>query len=62
MGDQHQKQERIPNPELENKEVEKLEELEELEGETLSMRFLALAVSHTVSPSSRSRHTEVIEV
>jgi len=56
MGDQHQKQERIPNPELENKEVEKLEELE---GETLSMRFLALAVSHTVSPSSRSRHTEL---
>ena len=33
MGDQHQKQERIPNPDLENKEVEKLEELE---GETLS--------------------------
>ena len=65
MGDQHQKQERIPNPDLENKEVEKLEqlkELEELEGETLSMRFLALAVSNTVSPSSRSRHTEVIEV
>ena len=62
MGDQHQKQEIIPNPELENKEVEKLEELEELEGETLSMRFLALAVSHTVSPSNRSRHTEVIEV
>jgi len=62
MGDQHQKQERIPNPDLENKEVEKLEqlkELEELEGETLSMRFLALAVSHTVSPSSRSRHTEL---
>ena len=58
MGDQHQKQERIPNPDLENKEVEKLEELE---GETLSMRFLALAVSHTVAPSSRSRHTEVIE-
>lgn len=59
MGDQHQKQERIPNPDLENKEVEKLEELDELEGETLSMRFLALAVSHTVSPSIRSRHTEL---
>ena len=59
MGDQHQNQERIPNPELENKEVEKLEVLE---GETLSMRFLALAVSNTVSPSTRSRHTEVIEV
>merc|ERR1712107_414585 len=58
MGDQ-QKQERIPNPDLEHKEVVKLEELEELEGETLSMRFLALAVSHTVSPSSRSRHTEL---
>ena len=60
MGDQHQKQERIPNPDLENKEVE--EKVEQLEGETLSMRFLALAVSNTVSPSSRSRHTEVIEV
>merc|ERR1712211_231728 len=36
-----------------------VEKLEELEGETLSMRFLALAVSHTVSPSSRSRHTEL---
>merc|ERR1712107_804803 len=60
MGDQHQKQERIPNPDLENKEVEeKVEELEELEGETLSMRFLALAVSNTVSPSIRSRHTEL---
>jgi len=59
MGDQHQKQERIPNPDLETKEVEKLEELEEFEGETLSMRFLALAVSHTVSPSTRSRHTEL---
>merc|ERR1712107_477545 len=35
-----------------------VEKLEELEGETLSMRFLTLAVSHTVSPSSRSRHTE----
>merc|ERR1712107_591733 len=58
MGDQ-QKQERIPNPDLEHKEVVKLEELEELEGETLSMRFLALAVSHTVSSSSRNRHTEL---
>ena len=57
MGDQ-QKDERIPK----GSEVEELEEvLEEEEGETLSMRFLALAVSHNTVPSSdRQRHSEVI--
>lgn len=58
MGDQ-QKDERIPK----GSEVEELEEVleEEEEGETLSMRFLALAVSHNTVPSSdRQRHSEVI--
>ena len=53
MGDQ-QNEERIP------KENEVEEELEkEEEGESLSMRFLALAVSHTVPSSNRQRHSEV---
>ena len=57
MGDQ-QKDERIPK----GSEVEELVEvLEEEEGESLSMRFLALAVSHNTVPSSdRQRHSEVI--
>ena len=56
MGDQ-QKDERIPK----GSEVEELAEvLEEEEGESLSMRFLALAVSHNTVPSSdRQRHSEV---
>ena len=54
MGDQHN-QERIPNPK--GNEVEVLREEEE--GESLSMRFLALAVSHTVPSSNRQRHSEV---
>ena len=55
MGDQ-QKDERIPK----GSEVEELVEvLEEEEGESLSMRFLALAVSHTVPSSDRQRHSEV---
>merc|ERR1712130_34036 len=41
-------------------EVEELVEgLEEEEGESLSMRFLALAVSHTVPSSDRQRHSEL---
>lgn len=55
MGDQ-EKNERIP----EGSEVEELVEvLEEEEGESLSMRFLALAVSHTVPSSDRQRHSEL---
>jgi len=54
MGDQHN-QERIPNPK--GNEVEVLREEEE--GESLSMRFLALAVSHTVPSSNRQRHSEL---
>ena len=61
MGDQ-KNQERIPSPK-ENEVLveEKKEESEQVEeGESLSMRFLALAVSHnTVPSSSRHRHTEV---
>ena len=61
MGDQ-KNQERIPSPK-ENEVLveEKKEEQEQVEeGESLSMRFLALAVSHnTVPSSSRHRHTEV---
>merc|ERR1719489_278821 len=49
MGDQ-QNEERIPK----ENEVE-----EEKEGESLSMRFLALAVSHTVPSSNRQRHSEL---
>ena len=52
MGDQ-QNEERIPK----ENEVEELEK--EKEGESLSMRFLALAVSHTVPSSNRQRHSEV---
>jgi len=52
MGDQ-QNEERIPK----ENEVEKLEK--EKEGESLSMRFLALAVSHTVPSSNRQRHSEL---
>ena len=52
MGDQ-QNEERIPK----ENEVEEL--VEEKEGESLSMRFLALAVSHTVPSSNRQRHSEV---
>ena len=55
MGDQ-EKNDRIPKGD----EVEELVEvLEEEEGESLSMRFLALAVSHTVPSSDRQRHSEV---
>ena len=54
MGDQ-QNDERIPK---ENEVEELVEEVEE-EGESLSMRFLALAVSHTVPSSNRQRHSEV---
>jgi len=54
MGDQPN-QERIPNPK--GNEVEVLREEEE--GESLSMRFLALAVSHTVPSSNRQRHSEL---
>jgi tryptophanyl-tRNA synthetase len=56
MGDQ-QKDERIP----EGSEVEELAEVLEEEGETLSMRFLALAVSHNTVPSSEDtqRHSEL---
>lgn len=55
MEDQ-QKDERIPK----GSEVEELAEvLEEEEGESLSMRFLALAVSHTVPSSDRQRHSEL---
>jgi tryptophanyl-tRNA synthetase len=56
MGDQ-QKDERIPK----GSEVEELAEVLEEEGETLSMRFLALAVSHNTVPSSedRQRHSEL---
>ena len=56
MGDQ-QKDERIPK----GSEVEELAEVLEEEGETLSMRFLALAVSHNTVPSSEDtqRHSEV---
>ena len=54
MGDQ-QNDERIPK----ENEVEELVEEEEEEGESLSMRFLALAVSHTVPSSNRQRHSEV---
>ena len=60
MGDQ-KNQERIPSPK-ENEVLveEKKDEQEQEEGESLSMRFLALAVSHnTVPSSSRHRHTEV---
>jgi len=59
MGDQ-QNQERIPNPKGNEVEesVEVLREKEE-EGESLSMRFLALAVSHTVPSSDRQRHSEL---
>ena len=61
MGDQ-KNQERIPSPK-ENEVLveEKKDEQEQVEeGESLSMRFLALAVSHnTVPSSSRHRHTEV---
>jgi len=53
MGDQ-QNEERIPK----ENEVEELVEEKE-EGESLSMRFLALAVSHTVPSSNRQRHTEL---
>jgi len=56
MGDQ-QKDERIPK----GSEVEELAEVLEEEGETLSMRFLALAVSHNTVPSSEDtqRHSEL---
>jgi len=59
MGDQ-QNHERIPNPKGNEVEesVEVLREKEE-EGESLSMRFLALAVSHTVPSSNRQRHSEL---
>merc|ERR1719234_1945795 len=50
MGDQ-QNEERIPK----ENEVEEVEE----QGESLSMRFLALAVSHTVPSSNRQRHSEL---
>jgi len=61
MGDQ-KNQERIPSPKENDVFVEeKKEEQEQVEEvESLSMRFLALAVSHnTVPSSSRHRHTEL---
>ena len=51
MGNQ-QNRERIP-------QEGEVDVLEEEEGESLSMRFLALAVSYTVPSSDRQRHSEV---